>query len=655
MIEERLSAQAVLGPGGRLEANFPGYEARAGQVAVAAAVERLLGEDGVLLCEAGTGIGKTFAYLAPALLSGRRVVVSTATRALQDQIAHRDLPFLQKLLGTSVDVELVKGLSNYLCRRRTAEVLLERGFEPLGEGSAIGAIDRFLQSTTSGDLNELTSLREDAPLRRRVASGADTRVGPGCAYFDECFVTRLRRRAETARILVVNHHLFFADLALRGPHPGRVLPDYDVAILDEAHQIEDIAASFFGSEVRTGRVLRLLAEVDAKISKARRNSERASTSSSDPARRALQSFFATVSSGSAPGRSALEADQWPRALRDLYFELDQRLDDLGAVLEGYEAEAPDAATREGLSQLGRRIQAVRQGLSEAVEGTPGHVAWFELGGGEASLGTTPVDVAEILRTRLFEATPAVGLLSATLSLATRAGPPSFAYVRSRLGLTDDPRVVELTIPSPFDFENQCLLYLPPDLPEPNQPAFLERASERAASLVEMSGGGAFVLTTSLSSMQFLGARLRELLPSLLVLVQGERPKEALLEVFRADQNAVLVATSSFWEGVDVPGAALRLVVIEKIPFAVPTDPIVRARGLSLEAQGKSAFSSLAVPDAALALKQGFGRLIRSQADRGVVAVLDPRLTQKPYGRRLLETLPKARRTPDLGEVERFVR
>lgn len=643
--------QGVFGPGGLLARSLAGYEARDGQAQVAAAIERALSDDGVLLCEAGTGIGKTFAYLVPALLSGRKVVISTATRTLQEQIFHRDLPLVQSILGTNVPVALMKGLPNYLCRRRYAEHLLQ---PTAGSSDEQRELALWVERTISGDLSELGTWQEDAPLRRRVASGTDTRIGPGCSHFEECFVTRMRKEAQAADVVVVNHHLFFADLALRGPHPGHVLPDYDAVILDEAHRVEDVAATFFGTRARSASLDRLLAEVQGKLLRAGTTFGPAALSLAERTRAAARTFFGLVAARSAAGRSELDSGAFPRELKEQYFEVDTLLDDLGAALVDYAARTDDGPSREALGQLGRRLGSVRDQLGSAIEPEAGHVAFIDVAGGDVSVGTTPVDLAPILGPRLLDVVPTVVLLSATLSSDGQGSDASFAYVRQRLGVQTSPRVVELSVPSPFDFEEQCLLYLPPDLPPPNAPDFLDRASERVRTLIELTGGGAFVLTTSIASMKGLAARLGPRPFGLELLVQGERPKEALLDAFRKDENAVLVATASFWEGVDVPGDALRLVILEKIPFAVPSDPIVRARGILLEEQGKSAFSHLAVPEAAIALKQGFGRLIRRREDHGVVALLDDRIRTKSYGRRLLAALPRATRTDDLERVRAFV-
>jgi len=649
----------VFRAGGPLALGLNDYEPREGQVAVAKAVERALAEDGILICEAGTGIGKTLAYLVPALLSGRKVVISTATRTLQEQIFHRDLPLVQALLGTNVPAVLMKGLSNYLCRRRHAEHVLESMHHAGdGPGSELEELGLWTLRTRSGDLNELSSFAEDTPLRRRVASGTDTRIGPGCPYFDDCFVTQMRKDAQAAQLVVVNHHLFFADLALRGPHPGHVLPDYDAVILDEAHRIEDVAAGFFGSRVRSSSVERWLAEVQTKLARAGEDAGRAAGSLVERARTAQRGFFARIAASCAPGRSEFDGASLGREERALYFELDDLLSDLGSVLVDRAASDVgrdgDRAGSEALLQLSRRGEGIREQLQATLEPKASHVAFVEVGSGEVSLGTTPVDLGPILAPKLLDVVPSVALLSATLCSEGQGDTASFAYVRQRLGVEPSGRLIELSVPSPFEFEKQCLLYLPRDLPAPGDAEFLDQASERVRELIGLTGGGAFVLTTSLASMRGFATRLGPRPLGLNLLVQGQGPKEALLDEFRSDRDAVLVATASFWEGVDVPGDALRLVILEKIPFAVPTDPLVRARGTLLEEQGKNAFSHLAVPEAAIALKQGFGRLIRHRQDRGVVALLDGRVQSKGYGRRLLAALPPASRTDELERVRAFV-
>lgn len=676
------SAEELLGPKGPFAAALGSYEARSGQLEMAAAVERALAEDRVLLCEAGTGTGKTLAYLVPALASGRKVIISTATRALQDQIAYKDVPLVARALGIQPRVSVMKGLANYVCLRRLKEFKgSAEGLRP-GYALALNSLARWVPDTETGDVSELVALQESDPIWREVTSSSDTRIGVGCEHYDECFVTRMKREAESARVVIVNHHLFFADLALRGPHPGRVLPDYDAVIFDEAHQIEDIATNFFGVSVSRGRVDSLLRDAERLLTQsgddlpllarggggehARRLTDRLGASSENFFGELVQRFRGEE------GRTTVDPDVWRG-------ELEQRWHALDASLEAFSGFAEETAERaeagagtnwgrlaDACEVLTRKGRGLRDDLASVIEGGPGRVTWVDVSGKSPRVSAAPVDVAPVLKERIFESIPAVILTSATLasvgsSKARRAdsevqssGLPELAYLRSRVGLADDTiQVDELIVPSPFDFERMALLYTPSDLPDPRDPRFLHEVVERVHALCEVTNGGAFVLTTSLRSMRTIHRGLLSRIGSGRVMLQGEAPKASLLSRFKAAKNQVLVATLSFWEGVDVPGEALRLVVLEKIPFAVPSDPIVRARSNALEAEGRNSFMELHVPGAAITLKQGFGRLIRTRTDRGIVALLDERASKKGYGSKLLSALPPARRTSELEEVKHF--
>lgn len=655
-------AAELLGPRGPFAARLPGYEAREGQVRVASAVEALLRDEGVLLAEAGTGIGKTFAYLVPSVLSGRTVVISTATKNLQDQIAERDLPLVQEVLGTRVQAARMKGLSNYLCRRRYKQFLLSpEGMRP-GYAQELESIRTWLRGTESGDLSELRHLPEGARIRHEISSSSDTRLGTRCPEYERCFVTEMRREADQAQIVIVNHHLFFADLALRGPHPGRVLPEYDAVIFDEAHQIEDTASLFFGAKLSEGMLLRLLTEAARTLALGSRFG-----GSLDPevrlplidrGRELVHRYFDELC---ADGRDPLQATRTFEPKEGLtigkqsYLDLSQALTDLAHILEGRAASVRDMELREVMEQLGRRFTQAAETLTAILGGQAGAVTWFDRT--TRTLSMTPVDLSHILRDRLWDTVPAVGLLSATLS----SGAPTslekksrFQYVRGRLGVPRSDAVAEVLAESPFDYTNNCLLYVPKDLPPAGAPNFVEVATTRITELVSFTGGGAFVLTTSLQSVERFAEQLAHRKLPFPLFIQGQRPKDALISAFRAAHDGVLVGTSSFWEGVDVPGSALRLVIIEKLPFSVPTEPVFEARARAIEARGGSSFGELALPDAAIRLKQGVGRLLRTSHDRGVIAVLDDRLTTKPYGKRLLRALPAMPCTADLQEVERVI-
>ncbi len=693
-------AARLLGPGGPLAQRLPGYEAREGQLEMARQVESALGVGRVLLCEAGTGTGKTLAYLVPAILSGAKVVISTATRALQEQIMREDLPLIERTLGLKPSVALMKGLGNYLCRRRFEERLVQPS-RSAEQARTLQRIRDWQRQTEVGDIGEVDDLAENEALWGEITASSDTRLGNRCSHYERCYVTRMRRAAEEARIVIVNHHLFFADLALRGPHPGRVLPAYDAVIFDEAHQLEDIATDFFGVRISTQRIERLARDVERALDSLIGVDAALVESSVDSLflelRRATTLYFTAMDQAAEgrDGRRELSREALLGEPHEAWLRLDTALEALSAVAEATVGRIPRlravgsgvslSALSETLEVGQRRADELREALRTIAEPKAEHVLAVERSERGVTVSAAPIDLSSLLRARVFESVSAAVLTSATLTSDSGRASPSrafvsasepppdsqrlvaagselaanprsgpFGFLRTRLGLHDlVSEVVELTVPSPFDYAERALLYTPRDLPSPNQPDFVQQAAARIEQLIRITGGGAFVLTTSLRSMRLLYAELGQRLPTFPLLVQGSAPKPQLLERFRRDGNAVLVATSSFWEGVDVPGHALRLVVLEKIPFAVPTDPLVRARSAALEARGLNPFIHYSVPAAAIALKQGFGRLIRSRTDAGIVALLDERLHRKGYGRQLLSSLPPAGRTDELARVQRF--
>jgi ATP-dependent DNA helicase DinG len=646
-----LRARDVLGPGSPLSRALAGWELREGQLAMAEAVERALEQEHHLFAEAGTGTGKTLAYLVPAVLSGRKVVVSTATRALQEQIFVHDLPLVAQALGAHgvrFRASLMKGLANYVCLRRFEEARVRGQHAGDREFARIAA---WLQSTQTGDRAELADLPEDAAAWREVASSSETRIGAGCEHFEACFVTRMRREAEEAQVVVVNHHLFLADLALRtGPRGAHasVIPAYDAVVFDEAHQIEDVATEFFGVRISSARVEALLRDAERSLLAAK--ALEATTSGPvratlEGARHAARAFFTSLASGALPGDARRVLSDVLPEVRAAHQELDLRLDALEAVTR--------ARREEPLQLIARRTTELRDDLRDVLAGARADdvgevsdvVRWIEVRPRSVSLGASPVDVGATLRARLFDRVPTVVCTSATLATGNR-----FHFAKARLGAPPDAD--ELVVPSPFDFASRAALYVAGDLPDPTDPAFDDAAVDRIAELVRMTGGGAFILCTSTRAMKSLYARLQSAI-DLPLLVQGERPKHVLLSGFRSSGHAVLVATMSFWEGVDVPGWALRLVVLDKIPFAPPSEPVVAARCARIDREGGSGFAQYSVPSAAMTLKQGFGRLIRTQRDAGVVAILDRRVVRRGYGRMLLASLPPAKRVHDMGELRAF--
>lgn len=653
-------ARQLLGPSGPLAHLFAAYEQRDGQLAMADAVERALDETRVLFCEAGTGTGKTLAYLVPAILSGRKVVISTATKALEEQIFNKDLPLVATMLGLHVSAALVKGLGNYLCLRRYDE--LRRSPEAYHDDKlmrSLPIVEDWASYTATGDLAEIAGLAESDPVRREICSSSETRIGSSCTFYERCFVTRMKREAEAARIIVVNHHLFFADLALkvgRGDVPGAgALPPYDAVIFDEAHELEDIATDFFGTRVTGTRIDTMLRDADRAFmatglsDRVLGKGEGAVITSLT--REAADLFFARVSQlvGKDPrsneGRIELPHDAWTGDLLDAYHSLDNCLD-------GLTEYAGNNAKAEAVALVGSRASNLRTDLAKIVDKHHNQVTWAEVRPRSVAIGASAVNVGHIFREQVFDRIGSVVLTSATLT----PKPGDYRYLRARLGIDENVIVPvdELVVPSPFDYASRALLYTPLDLPDVTEIGFGAAAADRIAALVGVVGGGAFVLCTSSRAMVGFGKALAGRVPGPLM-VQGQAPKGLLLERFRSAKNAVLVATMSFWEGVDVPGDALRLVIIDKIPFAVPTDPIVVARSQAIEQAGGKPFTEYSVPQAAITLKQGFGRLIRTRKDRGIVAILDRRVRTRGYGQTLLSGLPSAVRTEQLGDVEVFWR
>ena len=644
-----MSARDVLGPGGLLEAALPGFSPREAQLAMSDLVENVLTHGGVALVEAGTGTGKTFAYLVPALLGARRVVVSTGTRTLQDQLLKKDVPTLERAFGRPLSVAVLKGLPNYLCRRRFEEARYSaHSITDRGLASALPRIAEWMASTTSGDHAELSGLAEDHPAWESVRSGSETRIGPRCRYYQDCFVTLARKRASEAQIVVVNHHLYFADLALRAE--GRksgvdvgILPPHDAVIFDEAHQIEDVLTQFFGVHLTLGRLTTLARDAERALIHAGVGADVARLAGT--VRLRAEDLFDRLPQRSSEGdvRISLDVALASGALKDRLFDLDAALEALGEHAKGFRDES------ETVAQIVRRAERARDEVGVLVDPSASLVGWAEGRGGRAAIGASPIEVANVFRDEVVRCNRAVVLTSATMGTDG-----SFAFLRARLGIEGE--IDEAIFPSPFDWENAARLYLPL-LPDPREPTYLEHAGREIEALVSASRGGAFVLFTSVRNMTSLHRALAARLTAagLLVLKQGELPKGELLDTFRARHDAVLFATQSFWEGVDVPGLALRLVVIDRLPFDVPTDPLVAARSRKLEEEGRAPFMEYLVPAAALSLKQGFGRLLRTTSDRGVVAVLDARITTKGYGKVFLRTLPPAPVIRERDEVMAFLK
>ncbi|MEP6861760.1 MAG: ATP-dependent DNA helicase [Deltaproteobacteria bacterium] len=677
----------LLAPGGALHQAIPHYEDRPEQRAMSDAVARALEGQRALIVEAGTGTGKTLAYLVPALLSGKRVVISTGTRALQDQIARHDLPLLRSLIARPFTAVVLKGVANYVCRRKLAEATSRGRTLPMfrdtpDQTAQLTELADWVEHSESGDRSEVEWLGEDAPLWREVTTTPDARIGPRCPFFERCFVTQARRLAEKAQLILVNHHLYFADRALRAASPGaRVLPDHDAVIFDEAHQLEDVATEHFGSRVSTHSLAQLVRDAHVALARMPLWTGRASDDTIHTVERAGIALFASVRSEliTAEGETRVPL---PDGLfdhpdrQDAWFRLDTALEDLARAAES-ESEPPpdqeedaDAGARASLTGLARRARGMRDDLATIAEQRQkSHVYWGETRSTGTTLSASPIDVAQLVRHHIVTAGPTPIFTSATLAtapalqLATgtlppittaadleapRSAPPDFSYQRARLGLEDAD---ELLVPSPFDYSRQALLYVPRDLPPPNTEPFADAAAARTLELLQISEGRAFLLFTSHRALREAAARLASLpYPKL---VQGDAPRATLVDRFRTTPHAVLFGTSSFWEGVDVPGDALSLVVIDKLPFAPHTDPLIAARMQQHLETGGDPFDAIQLPAAALALKQGFGRLIRRRDDRGIVAILDSRIVIRQYGRVFLDTLPAG--LPRTSTIERVRR
>jgi len=646
--------EAVLAPGGALSRALPGYEPRPDQLGMAQAVARALSSRRYLIAEAGTGTGKTLAYLVPAVQSGRRIVVSTATKTLQEQIWFRDLPLLRDQCGMEISAAYLKGRSNYYCLARGEEFERHPTFPARQEAALWPRIREWAASTGTGDRAEI-DLPDGYLAWRELSATGDTCLGRECQRYEECFVTQARARAAQADVVLVNHHLFFADLAMRTSRAGvEVLPPYEAVIFDEAHAIEDVASEYFGLQVSSWRVEELARDAQRAVAD-RPDLASLLKRTTHELSRAGERFFGEVGralaaeAGRGPGargRRRAEDESLRAPLTEAILgplSRDQaRLDEALEELRGELAESPSPM----LVQVARRAAELRVELAAVTAmKEPSRVFYAEARGRGVFLRAAPIHVADELAARLYAATDTVIFTSATL--ATQG---NFGYFRRQAGLGEDLELDERVFPGPFDYSRQAALVAPARMPDPNQPGFLPAAARAIRDLTEVTGGRAFVLCTSVRNMLALREALADLPYQLLL--QGERPKHRLLEAFR-ERPSVLFATQSFWEGVDVPGEALSLVIIDRLPFAPPGDPVVAARLRALDEAGRDGFSELSVPAAALQLRQGFGRLVRSRSDRGIVAVLDPRLTTRGYGRAFLQSLPPAPLLRTVEEARRW--
>jgi ATP-dependent DNA helicase DinG len=640
-IDGKFSMQEVFGPGGLLErCMIGGYEHRRGQLEMAELLHDAFETHHHVIVEAGTGTGKTLAYLLPAICSGRRVVISTATKSLQEQLYQKDIPFLQKHFAPQLKAAVMKGRSNFLCRAKVHQMAGQPLLKGMEEIDAFRQIREWSKLTETGDRAELTFLPDDSDLWTRIDARRDTCTGQKCPEFPQCFVTAMHQRAKEADLIIVNHHLFFADLALKQDDFGSILPEYSAVVFDEAHEMEDVASDYFGRQISNYRFEELARDADQALRLLHLGSP-ALLRRTQRIRERSRTFFEAF-----PARDG--RFPFARNEREAFLEEHRETyDALITALKGLETEFAALTQKpEELLRIARRSFELRQELAFLFESNERNfVYWYERRNKGVFLAATPIDVSQILRERLFEQFDTVVLTSATLTVGGR-----FEYIRQRLGLD---HTKERALPPEFDWAEQALLYLPRTVPDVRDPRFSAAAADEIVKLLELSQGRAFCLFTSYSQMNDLFERVRTRV-AFPLLLQGTAPRSVLLERFKNTPAAVLFATSSFWQGVDVPGEQLSCVIVDRLPFAVPSDPIVAARVNALQEDGRNAFAEFQVPQAVLALKQGFGRLIRTKTDRGVLALLDSRIQRMPYGKIFLESLPAYGKTHELADVARFL-
>ncbi len=632
------SLAEFFGPGGLLARCHPQYEFRAGQLEMAEAVEQAFREKQHLVIEAGTGTGKTLAYLIPAIRSGRRIVISTGTKNLQEQLFFKDIPFLQEHLGREIRATYMKGRANFLCRQKLYDLEGQPVLKGLEELDHYARIRDWEKTTETGDRAELDWLPDQSELWTRMDARAEACTGKKCAQFERCFITKMHQRAAAADLIIVNHHLFFADLAVRQDDFGSIIPDYSAIIFDEAHELEDVASQYFGVQVSNYRLDELARDTENTLRLKNLGGKRLSRLLRQ-LRSHSQEFFGLFPDGEG---------RYPFDNRAEFLERHrQPYDALLAGLKSLETELASLREKpEEIHNLIRRAAEIRTALAFLLESPDRrYVFWYERRGRGVFLQATPIDVSEILRERLFDRYDTIILTSATLAVGGH-----FDYLKARLGLR---AAREKVLPHGFDYARQAVLYVPERLPDIRAPEFVAAAAGEIAALLQASRGRAFVLFTSYAQMKEIYERVAKLVHFPLLL-QGTAPKTTLLDRFRRKPGAVLFATASFWQGVDVQGPQLSAVIIDRLPFAVPTDPVVAARIRALTEDGHNAFVEYQIPEAIIALKQGFGRLIRARSDRGLLAILDNRILRKQYGRLFFASLPPYTVTSERDAVRRFL-
>lgn len=626
---------------GPLAQNISNFRERQQQKEMALSIESAIQHNQLLVVEAGTGTGKTFAYLVPALLSGGKVIISTGTKTLQDQLFRRDLPAVREALNIPVNVAMLKGRANYLCHLHFERASRDGRFASREDASYLQALKSFMASSKTGDKSDIASVPESATIWPLVTSTKDNCLGQDCQHYKDCFVVAARKRAMEADVVVVNHHLFFADVALRDEGVAELLPSANTVIFDEAHQLPEIAGLFFGQDISTSQLIELSRDVEIAFVAAAKDCVQLQTNAKalDKAARDFRLVFAFEGSR-MPAQKALAQTKFAPA----FATMQQALAELAAILETQAARDPM------LENCWQRALGLMQMLQQWIQSErEDYVRWVEVFTQSVQLHATPLSVAESFAAQIKGKVGAWIFTSATLAVKN-----DFSHYLNQMGLLEAQTALWN---SPFDYPQQAMLYVPEHMPDPNSNIYASEVAAKALPVIKASQGRCFVLCTSLRAMREIYALLKEAFEQqgldYPLLVQGERSRSELLERFRHLGNAVLVGSQSFWEGVDVRGEALSCVIIDKLPFSPPDDPVLAARIEQLNAQGKNAFMEYQLPYSVITLKQGAGRLIRDEHDRGVLMICDPRLISKSYGKRIWQSLPAFKRTRQLADVEQF--